>query len=450
MEKRLITKTREEEILEKYKKYRISPWVVQSKTDHRVIAKTEGCFLWDASGNSYYDLWSQFCFVNVGHQHPHVVEAIKSQADKICALNPGMANEAAGRLAEEIVQVAPEGMAKVFFTLGGTDANEHAIRMARVFTGKNKILSRYRSYHGATMGALSASGDPRRFGAEPIPAGFVRVPDCYCYRCPFEKSNSECNLLCARHIETVIELEGDIAAVLIEPVVGANGLLIPPPGYIRTLKEICDRKGVLLIADEVMTGFGRTGRWFACEHDNVTPDLMTIAKGLTSGYEPLGAVILASHVADYFQSHSLPCGLTYSSHPLSCAAGVAVLEVMRDEKLIENSERLGRFLETELEAIKDQHPCVGDVRSIGLFGCIELVADRETKTPLVPWNSTGATTNPTKEMTNYLMSKGILPRIRWSYFNIGPPLNTSEDELKWVLHNVNEALSITDEYVQKS
>lgn len=449
MQERLISEADENAILDKYKKYRISPWAVQSKADHRVIGKTDGCFLWDASGNSYYDLWSQFCFVNVGHQHPRVVEAIKNQADTICALNPGMANEAAGRLAETLVQVAPEAMTKVFFTLGGAEANEHAIRMAQVFTGKHKILSRYRSYHGATLGAISASGDPRRFGAEPIPAGFVHVPDCYCYRCPFEKSNPECDLFCARHIETVIELEGDIAAVLIEPIVGANGLLIPPPGYIRMVKEICDRHGVLLIADEIMTGFGRTGRWFACNHDNVVPDLMTLAKGLTSGYVPLGAVILASHVADFFQDRFLPSGLTYSSHPLSCAAGVAVLEVMKDEKLVENSERLGRFLHAEIEALKDRHPCVGDVRSLGLFGCIELVADRETKAPLVPWNSTGSAARPTQKMAKYLMSKGIMPRIRWSYFNIGPPLITTEDELKWVLHTVDEALSITDEYAGK-
>jgi taurine--2-oxoglutarate transaminase len=360
-----------------------------------------------------------------------------------------MANEASSRLAEMLVQVAPEAMTSVFFTLGGAEANEHAIRMAQVFTGKHKILSRYRSYHGATLGAISASGDPRRFGAEPIPAGFVHVPDCYCYRCPFEKSNPECDLLCARHIETVIELEGDIAAVLIEPIVGANGLLIPPPGYIRMIKEICDRHGVLLIADEVMTGFGRTGRWFACEHDNVVPDLMSLAKGLTSGYVPLGAVILASHVADFFQDRFLPSGLTYSSHPLSCAAGVAVLEVMKDEKLVENSERLGRFLHAELDAIKDRHPCVGDVRNLGLFGCIELVADRERKTPLVPWNSTGSAARPTLEMSKYLMSKGIMPRIRWNYFNIGPPLITTEEELKWVLHTVDEALSITDENASK-
>lgn len=448
MVERLLSEEEEERILKRDKANRIYPWSKQSAVNPMVVVKAKGSYLWDARGNRYFDIWSQFCFVNVGHQHPKVIEAIKKQAENICVINPGMANETTSTLASMLSECSPRGLNKVFFTLGGAEANEHAIRIARVFTGKFKILSRYRSYHGATLGALSASGDPRRFGAEPIPAGFVHIPDCYCYRCPFEKTYPECDMLCARHIETIIEMEGNVAAVLLEPIVGANGLLIPPVEYLRIVNEICKKHEVLLIADEVMTGFGRTGRWFGCEHYNVVPDLMTLAKGINSGYVPLGAVLFSEKVSDFFENRFLPSGLTYSGHPLACAAAIAAINVIKEEDLVHRSEKLGEILAIELTKLKEHHPSVGDVRNKGLFGCIELVSDRNSKKPLVRWNATGPETEPTNKLSKYLMSREILPRIRWSYFNIGPPLNTNEDDLLRVIKTIDKALEITDEYTK--
>ena len=332
MATRLLSKEDEDRIRKRDRAHRMYSWAVQSKVTPKVIVKAEGCYMWDAEGNRYFDLWSQACYLQIGHQHPRVIEAIKKQAENLCVLRGEAANETPSRLAEMLSELAPGDLNKVFFTLDGAEANENAIRMARLFTGKSKILARYRAYHGATLGALSASGDPRRFYAEPTPTGFVHIPDCYCYRCPFEKTYPECNVLCARYVDDVIQMEGNVAAVLVETIVGSNGLLIPPVEYLQVLKQICEKHGVLLILDEVMAGIGRAGRWFACEHYGVVPDLLTLAKGITSGYVPIGAVLISSKIAEFFEDRYFPCGLTFSSHPLACAAGIASLTVMKEEK----------------------------------------------------------------------------------------------------------------------
>ena len=451
MVERLLTKENEERIFKRDKAHRMYTWSVQSQVNPKVIAKAEGCYIWDAEGNRYFDIWSQACYLQIGYGHPRVIEAIKRQAENLCVLGPGLgpglANETTSGLAEMLCKLAPGDLNKVFFTLSGAEANENAIRMARLFTGKTKILTRYRSYHGGTLGAFSASGDPRRFDIEPVPHGFIHMPDCYCYRCPFEKKYPECDILCAKHLDTVIQMEGDVAAVLMETIVGSNGLMIPPVEYLPMVKQICERHGVLLILDEVMAGIGRSGRWFACEHYGVVPDLMTLAKGISSGYVPIGAVLLSSKVAEFFNDKYLPCGLTFSSHPLACAAGIAALTVMKEEGLVERSEKLGKVLGVELEKLKERHPSAGDVRNKGLWGCIELVSDRVSKKPLVKWNASGSEAKPSNEVSKSLLSSGILPRVRWSYIFIGPPLITTENELSVVIKALDKALVVADGYV---
>lgn len=449
MPTRLLSKEDEERILKRDRTHRMYPWAVQSKVSPKVIVKTKGCYMWDTEGNRYFDLWSQACYLQIGHQHPRVIEAIKKQAEDLCVLRGEAANETSSRLAEMLSGISQGDLNKVFFTLDGAEANENAIRMARLFTGKSKILTRHRSYHGATLGALSASGDPRRFYADPTPTGFVRVPDCYCYRCPFETTYPKCNILCARHVDHVIQMEGDVAAVLVEPIVGSNGLMVPPVEYLQILKQICEKHGVLLILDEVMTGIGRTGRWFACEHYGVVPDLLTLAKGITSGYVPIGAVLLSSKIAEFFEDRYFPCGLTFSSHPLACAAGIASLTVMKEEGLVERSEKLGMFLGSQLEWLKERHVSVGDVRNKGLFGCIELVSDRISKKPLVRWNASGPETKPMGDIAKSLLSNGIYPNYRWNYFFIGPPLVATEQDLSEAAKALDKALEIGDEYAER-
>ena len=450
MAERLLSREIEEKIFKRDKTYRMYSWSVQSKVNPRVIVKAEGCYVWDAAGNRYLDLWSQLCYLQIGYGHPRVIEAIKKQAESLCVLGPVLANEATSHLAEMLCELAPGDLCKVFFTLSGAEANENAIRMARLFTQKPKIITRLRSYHGATLGALSASGDPRRFYAEPTPGGFVHIPDCYCYRCPFEQTYPKCDVLCARHIESVIQMEGNVAAVLLETIVGSNGLLIPPAEYLLKVKQICERYKVLLILDEIMAGIGRSGRWFACEHYGVVPDLMTLAKGITSGYVPIGAVLLSSKIAEFFDDRYFPCGVTFSSHPLACAAGVAALTVMKEEGLVERAETLGKSLQVELQRLMERHPCVGDVRSKGLWGCIELVFDRASRKPLVPWNSSGPETVATNEVAKCLVARGILPRIQWNYILIGPPLNITKENLVEIVSALDEALKVADQYVGKN
>ncbi len=448
MPKRLLSKESEERIFKRDKAHRMYSWTAQSGANPRVIAKTDGCYIWDGEGNRYFDIWAQTCYLQIGHQHPRVIEAIKRQAENLCVLRAELANETTSRLAEMLSELAPGDLNKVFFTCGGAESNENAIRMARIFTGRSKILARYRSYHGGTLGALSASGDPRRFYTEPTPTGFAHIPDCYCYRCPFEKTYPECDILCARYIDTAIQMEGNVAAVLLETIVGSNGLLIPPPEYLPMVKQICEKHGVLLILDEVMAGIGRSGRWFACEHYGVVPDLITLAKGITSGYVPIGAVLISSKIAEFFEDKYFPCGLTFSSHPLACAAGIASLTVMKEEGLVERSDKLGKVLSSELELLKERHPSVGDVRNKGLWGCIELVSDRASKKPLVRWNAGGPEMKPMNEVTNSLWSQGIFPNRRWNFIFIGPPLISTEENLRDVGKALDEALGVADGYAE--
>jgi taurine--2-oxoglutarate transaminase len=439
-----------EEIVRLCKQHSIFEWVAQGTVSPVTMAKAKGVFFWDANGKRYLDLNSQLMSVNIGHGDERVIRAIKEQADKVIYAGPLIATEPRAVLSKMLSEVAPGDLNKAFFTLGGADANENAIRVARLVTGRRKIIARYRSYHGATAGAATLTGDPRRFGAEPGIPDVCRVLDPYRYRCGFCQDKPACTLQCLRHVEEVVQFEGpqNVAAIMMETVTGTNGIIIPPDDYLQGLRELCDRHGILLILDEVMSGFGRTGKWFATNHWNVVPDIMTIAKGLTSSYLPLGAMLMRDKVAAYFDNNMYYGGLTYNAHPMSCAAAIATLKVYVEDKLIENSERLGKVLGRELAKIKDKHPSVGDVRSIGLFSIIELVKDRKSREPLVPYNARPDQMSVMNKLNASLRQNGVYTLIRWNNCFINPPLCISEEQLLEGLAVIDKGLQIADEAVR--
>ena len=426
-------------------------WAVNASIEPKVIDDAQGVYLIDADGNRMLDLSSQLKCVNAGYKNPAIIQAIQEQAEKLCFISPSFAYESRSLLGQRLAEVTPGDLNRFFFTLGGAEANENAVKMARMYTKKHKILAFYRSYHGATYGAISLTGDPRRPAVEPGIPGVVHLLNPYCYRCPFGLVHPQCGLQCAEHVAEVIAYETPetIAAFILEPIVGSGGVIIPPEGYMKRVKEICEANDILLIADEVMTGFGRSGQWFAMEHWDVVPDLMTMAKGLTSAYVPLGGVALSNKIAEELEKEMLYCGLTYSCHPLSCATAHAVLGVYQQEGLVENSRNLGKVLKAELEQMQQRHPCVGDVRGLGLFACMELVKNRETKTPLVPYNAKGEAAALTKKISGMLVSKGVIAPLRWMFLPITPPLCITEDELKQGLAVVDEVLADVDTMVEK-
>ncbi len=427
-----------EEIVRLNQDYTLFSWSVQSAVDPVPMVRGEGVYFWDANGCRYIDFSSQLVNLNIGHQHPKVVQAIKDQADVLCFAQPSAATEPRGRLGQMLSEVAPGNLKKSFFCLGGAEANENAIKMARWYTQRHKVLARYRSYHGATHGAIALTGDYRRWAAEPTMPGAIHVFDPYCYRCHFGWSPDKCHRECITHIEDIIRFEGpgNIAAFFMEGVTGTNGILVPPDDYWPAVRELCDKHGILLVSDEVMSGFGRTGAWFAVDHWHVVPDIITTAKGLTSGYVPLAAVLISEPIADYFQDKMLYCGLTYSGHPLACAAGVATLEVYREEGLIENARRLGMVLGEQLVELKARHPAVGDVRSIGLFAAIELVKDRQTKEPL-----------PAAPLAKPCRERGLSTFFPANLIFVAPPLCINDTELRDGLAILDEVLAIADQAV---
>ncbi len=430
------------------REYVMHSWSVQSALKPPVITRGEGIYFWDEKDKKYMDLASQLVNLNIGFNHPKVVNAIKEQADELCYVAPSFANYSRSLLAKMIVDITPENIRKCFFTVGGADANENAVKIARAYTGKFKIISRYRSYHGATYGAITLTGDPRRPPVEPGIPGVLKAFDPYCYRCSFGKTYPDCNIECAEHIREMImyECPETVAAIIIEPVTGSNGVFIPPKEYFERLRSICDDNNVLLIADEVMTGFGRTGEWFGIDLFDVQADIITMAKGVNSGYIPLGVVAVSEEIGTFFDDKFLYCGLTYSGHPLACAAAIANIEAYQEENLIEKAKQLGSVLDEEMKKIKENHPSVGDIRSVGLFGCIEMVKDRETKEPLVPWNGAPGVMAELKSM---LWEKGLYLYIRWNYVFIAPPLVITEEELREAMAVIDESLSICDKVLEE-
>jgi taurine---2-oxoglutarate transaminase len=425
---------------------RLYPWAVQGSLAPLTITGARGSWFIDADGNRHLDLGGQLAYANVGHGHPKVVEAIRRQAAELPVVGPGFANPPATRLAEMLAEVTPGDLDRTFFTNGGAEAIEYAIRIARQSTGRHKVVTRYQSYHGSTLGAISATGENRRVYAEPGASGFVKTLDPYRYRCPFCRDRESCTLACADAVEQTVAGEGPetVAALIVEPVTGLSGLVPPPDGYLRRLRELCDRHGILLVFDEVITGFCRTGRWFAAQRWDVTPDLMTVAKGITSGYVPLGATIVSDRVAAYFDDHYLGAGLTYSAHPLACAAGCATLEVYLEEDLAARAEATGRRLLAGLRELAARHPSVGDVRGAGMLACLELVRDPQTREPLSPQRTETVVSPEMLAVRAAIQARRVWPLFRWNLVIFAPPLNLSEDELAQGLAAVDAGLEAAD------
>jgi len=428
--------------------YLLHSWSVQGKISPIPVAGGEGRYFWDYDGKRYLDFASQLVNLNIGHQHPKIVAAIKEQAERLCTIGPPMGNDKRGELARLVAEVTPGNLCKTFFTNGGAEANEAAMKLARHYTGRHKIVVRYRSYHGATAGALTLTGDPRRWSVEPGLSGVVRMFDPYTYRCPAGHPDPCPVCTGAPHLEEILMYEGpqNVAAVMMETVTGTNGVIVPPPGYLQSIREVCDRHGILLVLDEVMAGFGRTGKWFACEHWDVVPDIMTVAKGINSGYVPLGAMVVSEPIGDWLRDHMLWSGLTYSGHPLACAAGVASIEAFKEEGIVDNAAAMGDVLAEELPKLQERHPSIGEVRGLGLFWMIELVRDRQTREMLVPFGASGEAAAPMARLTKAALERGLYLFAHFNRVGVTPPLTITRDELLEGLGILDDVLSIADEY----
>jgi taurine--2-oxoglutarate transaminase len=430
------------------KEFVLYSWSVQDQIAPIAVAGAEGRYFWDYDGKRYLDFASQLVNVSIGHQHPKVVEAIREQAERLCTIGPPMASESRSTLGRLLAEVTPGDLAMSFFTNGGAEANENAIRLARWYTGRHKIIARYRSYHGATAGAITLTGDPRRWPAEPGIPGVARMLDPYTYRCPAGHPDPCPVCSGGPHLEEILQYEGPatVAAVILETVVGTNGIIVPPDGYLQSIREVCDRHGVLLICDEVMAGFGRTGKWFACEHWDVVPDILTVAKGINSGYVPLGAMVVSRPIADWVRCRYFAGGLTYSGHPLACAAAVASIEAFREEGIVEHAAEMEQHFRTGLEDLAQRHPSIGDVRGLGCLFGLELVRDRETREPLVPFNATGEAFAPVARVMKAALERGLYLMTHWNVVMVCPPLTITGDELDEGLAILDEALAVADEH----
>jgi len=427
-------------------------WSAQKLISPMAIAGAEGSYFWDYDGNRYLDFSSQLVNTNIGHQHPKVVAAIQEQAAQLCTVAPQHANDKRGEAARLITEVAPRddkhSLSSVFFTNGGAEAIENAVRMARLHTGRPKVLSTYRSYHGGTQLAVNLTGDPRRWPNDSAAAGVVHFFGPFLYRSAFSATTEEEE--CARaleHLELTIDMEGPqtIAAIVLETIPGTAGIMPPPAGYLAGVRAICDRNSIVYVADEVMAGFGRSGRWFALNHWDVVPDLIAFAKGVNSGYVPLGGVLISEQIAETFAERTYPGGLTYSGHPLACAAAVATITAMREEGIVENAAHIGEtVLGPGLRDLAERHPSVGEVRGMGVFWAIELVADKESRTPLVPYNASGSANAPMTELVGACKQRGLLPFTNFNRLHVVPPCTISATEAKEGLAILDEALAVAD------
>ncbi len=444
----------DEEILPLSKEHVFYTWSAQAKVNPIAVKRAKGVHFWDVDDKRYLDLNSMTMCVNIGHGDERVIKAMQEQAAELPYAAPGMTTRVRALASKAVADITPhQSLTKVLFTLGGADANENAIKLARGYTGRHKILTRYRSYHGATAGAMAATGDPRRVIWEPnLMTGVVHFLDPYRYRSTFHRTNPDISedefaRDYVNHLEEIIRYEGPetIAAILMESVTGTNGIIIPPQGYMQGVRALCDKYGIVMIADEVMSGFGRTGKWFAIEHWDVVPDIMTMAKGLTSAYAPLGAVAMKPEIAAAFNEYAFESGLTYTSHPISLAAAVANINVMRDDKIVEHAAAMGPVLKRMLTDLGEAHPSVGEVRNIGLFGIVELVKDRKTKEPMAPWNGSSPEMIALKK---YCLDHGLFLYTHWHTVLIIPPLIITEEQLKDGVDILDKALEITDKIVK--
>jgi taurine---2-oxoglutarate transaminase len=431
-----------DEIVALARKHTLFEWSAQGAVDPIPVARAKGSCFWTPEGKRFLDFNSQLMSVNIGHGDERVVRAIQEQVAKLAYVAPALATEPRARLGARLAEIAPGDIDVFFFTNGGAEANENAIRIARQFTGRQKILARYRSYHGATAGAIALTGDPRRWANEPAIPGVVHVPDPYH---GIQRGWDDAPTALAA-LEEVLQLEGPhtIAAFILETVTGTNGILVPPTGYLEGVRDLCTRYGILLICDEVMSGFGRTGEWFAVNHWNVVPDLLTMAKGLTASYLPLGAVGMRRHLADHFRERVFPGGLTYGGHAVACAAALAAIDVYVEDRLLERARATGETMKALLAELEAKHPSVGATRSIGLFGAVELVRNRTTREPMAPFNGSSP---EMAALGRFLRQEGLYTMIRWSYFFTNPPLTITDAELREGFAILDRGLEITDRAV---
>jgi taurine---2-oxoglutarate transaminase len=436
-----------QQVVDLTKQLNYGTWRFQKSWNPLHIADAEGCYFTDGNGKRYLDLSSQLMCVNLGHKNPAVVAAIAEQAEALAYASPAFATEARAELSRVLLDVLPAGLTKFFFTTSGTEANEAAFKIARMFTGKTKIIARYRSYHGSTMASIAATGDPRRWAMEPGGKGhgFVFAPEVNCYKCPIQHTYPSCGIACAEYLEHIIRNESDVAAVIVEPVVGTNGVLVPPPEYMPMLRDICTRNNVLLIADEVMSGWGRTGAWFAVDHWDVKPDILVTAKGITSAYVPLGLCATTQRIADYFDDHYFAHGHTYEAHPITLKPAVATIHEMQRLNLVRRARHMGESLGPKLHALAAKHPSVGEVRGLGLFWALDLVRNRETREPLNTMaQKVDGTPLVVDKVAADLLKRGVAIQAWITHLIVAPPLIVEETDLDFAVDALDAALAIAD------
>ena len=436
-----------QQVVDLTRQYNYGTWRFQKNWNPMHIADAEGCYLIDGAGKRYLDFSSQLMCSNLGHKNQAVIDAISKQAQQLSYAMPGYATTVRAELSQLLATILPKGLSKFFFTTSGTDANEAAFKIARMYTGKSKIIARYRSYHGSTAGSIAATGDLRRWAMEPggKGPGILFAPEVHCYKCPIRHTYPACGIACADYIEHMIRNESDVAAVLVEPIVGTNGVIVPPEEYMPKLRRICDEHGVLLIADEVMTGWGRTGEWFAMNHWGVVPDILVTAKGITSAYAPLGLCATSETIAEFFQDHYFAHGHTYEAHPLTLAPAIATIHEMQRLGLVERARDLGPYVEGKLNELKARHPSVGDVRGKGLFWAVDLVKDHTTKEPFNTYEDKAAGKSLlVDQIAAKILAEGVTIQAWVSHFVVAPPLIVTTEEIDRGIAALDKHLGLAD------
>jgi taurine--2-oxoglutarate transaminase len=445
-----LSHSQTEDIVRENMDYTLFSWSKQQGIDPIAINRGEGIYFYDYEGRRYIDFSSGLMNVNIGHGNQRVTEAVMKQMQEISYVTPGCVTDVRGKLGKKLAEISPDGITKTFFTTGGAESIDNAIKLARLYTGRHKIISKYRAFHGASYGAMSAGGDPRKLFSDSQQApNMIHVEDPYCYRCPWGKEISTCSRECASHVERIVEFEGpkNIAAIIMEGESGSSGCIKYPPDYLSKIRAICDKHGILFIADEVMSGFGRTGKWFGVDNYEVVPDMIATAKGITSGYLPLGAVMVSDKIAERYNDQVLWLGLTYSAHPVCCAAALEVLQIYEDENLIDNTREMGNYMNRQLDALKRKHPSIGDFRNTGLLGCIELVKNRRTREPMAPFNAAPADMAIMNKVAAKIRELGMFTFVRWNYIFVAPPMCINKDQIDEGLGILSEAMAIADQFV---
>ena len=445
-----LTISEAKEIIQDNLDYTLFSWSKQKGLNPIAVKYGKGVYLYDYDGRRFLDFSSGLMNVNIGHGDQRVTEAVIKQMQQISYVTPGCVTKIRGELGKKLAAVTPEGLNKTLFTVCGATAIENAIKLARLYTGRHKIITKYRAFHGSSYGAMAAGGDPRKIPADAQQApNFVHVEDPFCYRCPFGQTFGSCHYECASHVERVIEFEGptNVAAILMEGESGTSGCIKYPPDYFKKIRAICDKHGILLIVDEVMSGFGRTGKWFGIDNHGIIPDMIATAKGITAGYLPFGALIVSDKIAKHYDDNVLWLGLTYSAHPVGCAAALEVLKIYEEDNLIEHASSMGNYIDEQVELLKQEHPSIGDFRNTGLLGCIELVKNKESKEPLAPFNAKPDEMIIMNKVAAKIKELGMYTFVRWNYIFIAPPLCITKEQVDEGLQIISEAIKIADEYV---